>query len=236
MNNEEMYSIPRYIFIISAIALCVVVYMTTWSLLAVGVTITLISMAVYVSQLMEKPIFPLSWDLAIVPSASSNIFKKWKLPENPGGMKEVFHITGNKYTYDEAPAVCAAYDSELATYEQVLESFTKGAEWCGYGWTLGGMALFPTQDSTWKKIQLERETKRRMRCGRPGINGGYFDTHMKLGVNCYGRKPGCNNRKYPIPLGDDVDPELVNKYREESSKIKVSPFNRFGWSMWGMLG
>jgi len=230
-----MYAVPRYIFIISAAALCVVVYMTTWSILAVGVTLTLIGMAVYVSQLMDSPIVPLGWDLAIVPTASPDIFKDWKLPDRAGGMQEVFHLAGNKYTYEEAPAVCAAYNAELATYEQIEEAFAKGAEWCGYGWTLGGMALFPTQEKTWKKLQKDLNNKKRTRCGRPGINGGYFDPKLKLGVNCYGTKPGCNNRKYPIPIGDEIDPALVNKYREDSARIKVSPFNRFGWSMWGML-
>lgn len=230
-----MYAVPRYIFIISAIALCVVVYMTTFSVLAVGVTLTLIGMAVYVSQLIDLPILPLGWNLTIVPTASSDIFKGFKLPDRAGATKEVFHIAGNKYTYEDAPAVCAAYNAELATYEQVEQAFSRGAEWCGYGWTLGGMALFPTQENTWKKLQQDVKEKKRTRCGRPGVNGGYFDPRTKLGVNCYGTKPGCNNRKYPIPLGDDVDPALVNKYKEDSGKIKVSPFNRFGWSMWGML-
>jgi hypothetical protein len=37
----------------------------------------------------------------------------------PVGQSEVFHIGGNDYTYEDAPAVCAAYDSELATYDQL---------------------------------------------------------------------------------------------------------------------
>ena len=62
---------------------------------------------------------------------------------------EVFHIGGNQYTYDEAPAVCAAYDSELATYDQVSQALASGGEWCAYGWSQGGMALYPTQQGTW---------------------------------------------------------------------------------------
>ena len=44
---------------------------------------------------------------------------------------EVFHISDNKFTYDDAAAVCAAYDSQLATLEQILDAYNHGAEWCG---------------------------------------------------------------------------------------------------------
>jgi hypothetical protein len=150
-------------------------------------------------------------------------------------MSEVFFVKGS-YTYEEAPAVCAVYNTELASYDQVAEAFAKGAEWCGYGWSVGGMALFPTQEDSWKKYQQEIDVKKRVRCGRPGINGGYFDPKTKFGVNCFGTKPNCNNRKYPIPIDSgNVDPELLRKLKDGQSKIKVDPFNRNGWSMWGML-
>lgn len=224
-----------YLFLLSVLALVITVYMLTYSLMAVGVAITLVAMAVYVAEVLENPLLPSDWNLTVVPVASDNIFSKWKLPIEPARLQEVFFVAGNRYTYDEAPSVCAVYNAELATYDQVVDAHGKGAEWCGYGWTLGGMALFPTQDSTWKKLQQESDNARRTRCGRPGINGGYFDTNTKFGVNCYGIKPGCNNRKYPIPIGSDADQALVNKFKKESGKIKVDPFNRNGWSMWGML-
>ena len=47
---------------------------------------------------------------------------------------EVFHISDNQFTYDDAPAVCAAYGAQLATLEQIIDSYNHGAEWCGYGW------------------------------------------------------------------------------------------------------
>jgi hypothetical protein len=224
-----------YLFLLSVFALIITVYMLTYSLMAVGVAITLVGMAVYVAELMESPLLPSDWNLAVVPVASDNLFSKWKLPLEPARLQEVFFVAGNRYTYDEAPAVCAVYNAEVATYDQVVDAHAKGAEWCGYGWTIGGMALFPTQDNTWKKLQQETDNARRTRCGRPGINGGYFDPNTKFGVNCYGIKPGCNNRKYPIPIGSDIDQKLVDKLKRESGKIKVDPFNRNGWSMWGML-
>ena len=227
-----------YMFALITLALVVSVYLLTTSFMAVGVAITLVIIAVYVSQLIEKPIVTFDdWNLTVVPVGITDLYKKDQLPKSPGGLKEVFFIKGNKYTYEEAPAVCAVYNAEVASYEQVQEAHSRGAEWCGYGWTLGGMALFPTQEETWKKLLQEVDDKKRTRCGRPGVNGGYFDPKMKFGVNCYGVKPNCDNNKYPIPISLDGEEQKAafNKFKQDSGKIKVDPFSRTGWSMWGML-
>merc|ERR1711990_274485 len=49
--------------------------------------------------------------------------------------KQVFNIANNIFSYDEAEAVCKAHDSELASYEQVVDAYKNGAEWCNYGWS-----------------------------------------------------------------------------------------------------
>ena len=147
--------------------------------------------------------------------------------------KEVFYISGNNYTYDEAPAVCAAYESELASYDQIMQAYSNGAEWCGYGWSQGGMGLYPTQQSTWESLQQESDQSKRTGCGRPGVNGGYFDTASKFGVNCYGVKPGNKNITLPLPLpGTDAGEfnKMVQKFKSMLSSIIVSPFNRNAWS------
>jgi hypothetical protein len=95
------------------------------------------------------------------------------------------------------------------------------------------MGLFPTQEKTWARLQQEIDVEKKTKCGRPGVNGGYFDPKSKFGVNCYGVKPGCNNKKYPIPLDDGIDSAELAALRANSGSIKVSPFNRAGWSMWG---
>lgn len=153
----------------------------------------------------------------------------------PIGVPEVFYVSGDRYTYKEAADVCAVYDAQLATYEQVIEAHGKGAEWCGYGWTQGGMALYPVQEETWKFLQQDDEPKKRKSCGRPGINGGYFDPNTKFGVNCYGVKPGdVSGKKYPIPIGHDKrDTAFIEKLKKEIGAIQVWPFNRSGWSQWG---
>jgi hypothetical protein len=102
--------------------------------------------------------------------------------------QEVFNISGNHFTYEDAPAVCAAYGAELATYDQVEEAYEDGAEWCNYGWSADQMAFFPTQKKTWQELQKNPATA--YQCGRPGVNGGYMpDPNITFGVNCYGVKP-----------------------------------------------
>ena len=154
----------------------------------------------------------------------------------PVGQSEVFHIGGNEYTYQDAPAVCAAYDSELATYDQLNAALALGAEWCAYGWSQGGMALYPTQQSTW--AQLQSDPSKSTACGRPGINGGYFDPATRFGVNCYGPKPADNtNAKYPLPL-PGYDPsafnQMVNKFKNQMNTMQVNAFNRSAWSGWNL--
>ena len=74
----------------------------------------------------------------------------------------------NKYTYDQAKAVCKAFDGDLAKYEQLEDAYDKGASWCSYGWSSNQLALYPTQKSTYDKLQEIKGHKND--CGRPGIN------------------------------------------------------------------
>lgn len=154
-------------------------------------------------------------------------------PSHGIGIKEVFHISDNTYTYDDAPAVCAAYGAELASYDQITEAQVQGAEWCGYGWSAAGMALYPTQEATWQALQHEPAEKKRTACGHPGVNGGYFDPRLKFGVNCYGRKPPNMGTRLPRPLpGTDeaAFEKMVNKFKAMLTSMKLSPFNREIWS------
>ena len=145
---------------------------------------------------------------------------------------EVFHIADKSFTYDEAEAVCAAYESTLASLEQVIEAYNSGAEWCSYGWSAGSMALYPTQKTTWESLQREVDPAKRTACGRPGVNGGYFDPNLKFGVNCFGFKPK-GDFKPPAPL-PGVDKTafdaMVAKFKEMLKSMSVAPFSRREWS------
>lgn len=145
---------------------------------------------------------------------------------------EVFHVNDAMFTYDQAEAVCAAYDAQLATLEQVIDAYNHGAEWCSYGWTTGGMALYPTQKSTWDALQSEVDTGRRTRCGRPGVNGGYFDPSTKFGVNCFGFKPkGEFKPVAPLPGKDpQAFRDMVNRVKDMIKSLNLSPYSRKEWS------
>ncbi len=152
--------------------------------------------------------------------------------------KQVFNIPGNDYVYGDAKALCKAYGAELATYEQVEEAYNKGGEWCSYGWSDGQMALFPTQQKTYDKLQTIEGHEHD--CGRPGVNGGYMANPMlKFGANCYGYKPKitkdeeylmANALPYPRTNKDILLEKRVEYWKNKLGEILVSPFNKNTWS------
>ena len=154
--------------------------------------------------------------------------------------EEVFNVSNNLYTYDEANSVCKALDTRLATYDEVEKSYNDGGEWCSYGWSDGQMALFPTQKKTWDTLQTKGKHKND--CGRPGINGGYFEnTNIKFGVNCFGIKPNPNKIEldmmnansgnvYPKSPEDVAIDEKVKYYKDNADTLLVlNPFNKAKW-------
>ena len=59
--------------------------------------------------------------------------------------KEVFHIGNQNYSYKQAKCKCESYNSKLATKNQLIKAYNKGANWCTYGWTDGQHAYYPVQ-------------------------------------------------------------------------------------------
>ena len=151
---------------------------------------------------------------------------------------QVFHIPDNIYTYNDAKAVCKAYGSRLATYEEIENAYKRGAEWCGFGWSADQMALYPTQMETWKKLQKRKGHKHD--CGRPGINGGFIAyKKAPFGVNCYGHKPKITPEERELMDNEELIPlspeerrfkKKVEKYRKDLPETLVSPFNYDNWS------
>ena len=154
--------------------------------------------------------------------------------------KEVFNIGDNKYTYKEAEAVCRVFDAEVASFDQVEKAYNDGGEWCNYGWTKGQMALFPTQKSTWKKLQ--KDPKHKNDCGRPGVNGGYFkNPYLKFGVNCYGVKQEHTEtdmnrmkmKRISPHKRSNEDKELdkkVEEWKKNKENIVINSYNNTTWS------
>jgi hypothetical protein len=154
---------------------------------------------------------------------------------------EVFNIRNNLYTYDEAKEVCSIYGAKLATYDQIESAYNDGGEWCNYGWSDQQMALFPTQKSTWNKLQGSEKTKNA--CGRPGINGGYIkNKNVRFGVNCYGKKPKPSDAEsalmkanatpnIPMSAADKAMQSKIDMLKKNSNKFLVlNSFNRNKWS------
>ena len=152
--------------------------------------------------------------------------------------KQVFHIPSNTYTYTDAKAVCSAYGSELATYNEINDAFGKGADWCSYGWSDKQMAFFPTQEDKWNDLQKVKGHEHD--CGRPGINGGYIaNPNVRFGANCYGYKPAItpedslnmsNQPLYPKTSEEKKFDSRVNYYKNKLNEILVAPFNNTSWS------
>jgi hypothetical protein len=174
-------------------------------------------------------------DLTIQQEPDENVVPELKL------VKEVYNIPDNKYSYDDAKAICQAYGGGLATYNQVESAYNKGGEWCNYGWSDDQMALFPTQKKTWDKLQTIEGHEND--CGRPGINGGRINNpNARFGVNCFGYKPiitpaeqnsMLNTPIYPVSMKDKELQRKLEYWKKKVPDILVSPFNKNSWSILG---
>ena len=152
--------------------------------------------------------------------------------------KQVFNIPGNYYNYTNAKALCQAYGSKLATYQQVEDAYKNSGEWCNYGWSDGQMALFPTQQATFDNLQKIKGHEND--CGRPGVNGGYMvNPNLRFGVNCYGNKPKITEEEedlmqYTTPYAETAEDIAFQKrvefWKNRVGEILVSPFNYNTWS------
>lgn len=165
---------------------------------------------------------------------SSNMTASSRLLEK----QQVFHLSDNKYDYENSKAICQAYGGRLASYKEINDAYTEGADWCGFGWSEGQMALYPTQTEKWNTLQGVKGHEHD--CGRPGINGGYIDNpNVRFGVNCYGYKPKItpdeaqsmmNTPLYPKTNTEIEFDKKVDYWRTKIHDIIVAPFNHSSWS------
>jgi hypothetical protein len=147
--------------------------------------------------------------------------------------KQVFNISNNIFSYNEAEAACKAHGAELASYEQVADAYKEGAEWCNYGWAKNQMALYPTQKKTWDKLQEDPESAND--CGEWGVNGGYFENKDTLfGANCYGIKPEPKDRErtraVPVSMSQRNILDKIKMFKDNKNSFTVNPFNNDLWS------
>lgn len=153
--------------------------------------------------------------------------------------KDVFTVSKNDYSYYDAAPLCKALGAELATYDEVKRAWQKGADWCNYGWVKGQMAVYPTQKSTYEELQQGPADQRGV-CGKPGVNGGYFDNpELRFGVTCSGKRPSQTNHDAtaitsgatrPLTASGIEFEKKVQQFKEESDTLGVLPFNKGQWS------
>jgi hypothetical protein len=152
--------------------------------------------------------------------------------------KQVFHVPGNDLVYNDAKAICKAYGSRLATYDEVETTYNNGGEWCSYGWSDNQQALFPTQKNTWDNLQKIEGHEHD--CGRQGVNGGYIaNPSVRFGANCFGYKPQITNEEENAMKTDTLYPKTskdlgferrVDYWRQKLPEVTVAPFNKTTWS------
>jgi len=152
--------------------------------------------------------------------------------------KEVFTVSKNNYSYYDAAPLCKALGAELATYEDVKNAWKDGADWCNYGWVKGQMAVYPTQKSTYEELQQGPEDQRAA-CGKPGVNGGYFDNpELKYGVTCTGKRPPQSQHDATTVTSGSTRPltssglefeKKVQQFKEESDTLGILPFSKEKW-------
>jgi hypothetical protein len=155
------------------------------------------------------------------------------------GGNEVFNVAQNNFTFYDAEPLCKALGAELASYEQVKDAWSKGADWCNYGWVKGQMAVYPTQKDTFDKLQ-GGPGEQKNACGTVGVNGGVFDNpELRFGVNCYGKKPSqtAHDEKQLMAQGRipktaaelEVDRRAA-EFKDQADELFVKPFNDGKWS------
>jgi len=221
--------LPAILTLVAGVIVIVVMLMLAVTdflgFVAFSILIAVISFVLYYFGFITLSVTPRELDVTY----NVNPFAKGQTASVPAPtLNEVFYISDNTFTYEQAPLVCKAYGAEIASYSQVEQAYNAGAEWCGYGWSDGGIALFPTQQATWEKMQKDTDPAKRIKCGRPGVNGGYFEPKTKFGVNCYGTRP-----KKPtgtVPSTDPMMDKLMAILKKNLSSFVVQPFNSKMWA------
>ena len=96
------------------------------------------------------------------------------------------------------------------------------------------MGISSMQLHYWDKLQENSTPEKRNACGKPGLNGGYFNNpDLRFGVTCYGIKPEPRaHERVKNKLITDADADLqrmIDKFRKEMNNITILPFNRDKW-------
>jgi hypothetical protein len=143
--------------------------------------------------------------------------------------REVFHISDQIYTQEEALAKCQAYGGELASYQQIVDYYNAGGSFQTYGWSKDGSAYYPIQPCDY--IKLRRQG---VNVGPPGVNGGKFDHSFRLGANCFGVKPVGKTQCLKPPICDEFGKTELCQRNPDACKVldtdRVDGYTSKQWS------
>ncbi len=139
-------------------------------------------------------------------------------PEKTSLHDEIFQISNQTFTWEEAKCKCESYGARLATKAELTEAYNQGAHWCQYGWIEDGEAYYPVQQCELDKraeaireyheilkkhyedpkkytYHMVNEARNKMErhelCGtKSGVQGGkFYNRNVRLGATCFGKKP-----------------------------------------------
>lgn len=184
-----------------------------------------------VNNLLDKNVAELNIDVSLNSKKSEKPHDMMNNKKTEGD-GEVFHISGNQFTYDDARKACSRYGARLATYNEIESAYNNGANWCSYGWSEDQMAYFPTQQKVIN--ELKQIPGHEHSCGRQGVNGGFIaNPKVKFGANCFGKKPEAtkNDKDYMHSVNHTpaID-KIIEDSKEMLNKYIVAPFNKDKWN------
>jgi hypothetical protein len=144
-----------------------------------------------------------------------------KAPEEEVAPNRVFYIK-NGYKHSEAKEVCSLYGAQVATKDNLVGAYKRGANWCSWGWLADGSVAYPVQKDFWRKVEKQHKGF----CGpNYGINMKKgVDSELEFGVLCYGvppagyRDPRHTFKKPKHTIQRRQDECIERKERQERSK------------------
>ena len=184
MPVKDLYASSQYTFIIGFIGVLVFIFVILFFLQIELLVYIIITVGLFIPSVIYMYIT--YW------ARPKKHHKKKNSTETSSSIQtntnEVFHVANKMFTYNNAKDVCKSYGGRLATYDDMVDAYNKGANWCTLGWSDGQQALFPAQQDTIDLLKRYPESENS--CGVAGVNGGYVkDTSTLFGANCYGTKP-----------------------------------------------
>lgn len=127
----------------------------------------------------------------------------------PAQLPEVFWVRSDNATPDMAASVCAPYGAQVATLDQLQDSFNAGSSWCTAALTTDsattGYSYWPNDGTV-------------PACGNVGINYQTLDQGRGVledsGVNCYGVKPSQDSADTSIVGGFNWNTGAWSQYSQ----------------------